>query len=64
MNVKIEERPLATPEDEKRLLALQMPDWLRQRIRRDAFERNVSVSAMVRSILTEYYDAKDKAEGN
>lgn len=54
--------------DSGRIVALKMPERLRQRIRQEAFSREMSFSAMVRRILEEHYalidGGKDAKNGN
>lgn len=43
-------------EEDKKLIALQISEPLRQRIREEAFKKEVSFSAMVREILERYFE--------
>ena len=43
------------PENKDRLFNLKITDELRQAIRKDAYEKDKSASAVVRKILEEYY---------
>lgn len=51
----------------KKLIALEIPETLRQEIRKEAFELDISFSAMIRLILERHYekdcDTKDAEEG-
>lgn len=55
MDVKVTESQPVETEEEKKFIALKVPEALRQKIRKDAFERDITFSAMVRLILEEYY---------
>lgn len=46
-------------ESKSKVVALAMPERLRQNIRREAFERDLSFSAMIRLILEEHYSKKE-----
>ena len=52
MEVIITERE---PKAKSAMVALQMPERLRQLIRKEAYEREMSFSAMVRRVLEEHY---------
>lgn len=59
MEVTITERE---PKAASAIVALQMPERLRQAIRKEAYEKEMSFSAMVRRILEEHYAPKEDAE--
>ena len=42
-----------------KMVALVMPEKLRQKIRKEAFDREISFSAMVRLILEEHYSGNE-----
>ena len=42
-------------ENKKRMVALELPETLYQRLRKEAFEREVSLSAIIRLILDTHY---------
>jgi len=39
----------------KSIVAFEIEDTLRQRIRREAFDRDISMSAMIRYVLQQYF---------
>lgn len=41
---------------DKKLIALQISEPLRQRLREEAFEKELSISAMIREILERHYE--------
>ena len=47
----------------KKMIALEMPDSLYQKVRKEAFEREVSISAIIRYIAELYFlDTEEKGE--
>lgn len=47
---------LKSKDAEKEIVALEIPTSLKNLIRLEAFNRNVSFSAMIRTILLHYYE--------
>lgn len=45
-----------------KLFNLMITEELRKKIKKDAYEQDKSASAVVREILEEYYDIKEKNE--
>lgn len=43
---------------DSKLVAFEISEPLRQRIREDAFKKDVSFSAMIREILERYYEER------
>lgn len=43
-------------EEDKKLIALQISEPLRQRIREEAYKKELSFSAMIREILERYFE--------
>lgn len=41
--------------DKKKMIALELPESLYQRLRKEAFDNEVSLSAMVRHIVRNYF---------
>ena len=54
MDIKIEEKDVGKKE-EKKIVAVELPESLRQKIRKEAFEREISFSAMIRLILNLHF---------
>ena len=46
----------------KRMMALELSETLYQKLRKEAFEKEVSVSAIVRYIAESYFLEKEKGE--
>lgn len=47
----------------KKMIALEMPETLYQKVRKEAFEREVSISAIIRYIAELYFlDKEEKGE--
>ena len=49
---------------EVKIIALQMPETLRQKIREEAFKQELSFSAMIRKILFQYFIDKEDKDAN
>ena len=45
---------------DKKLISLEIPETLRKDLKKEAFEKDLSVSAVIRYILEEYF--KNKSE--
>lgn len=43
-------------EETKSLIAVEIPDSLRKKLKFDAYQNDISVSALIRSILFDYFD--------
>ena len=43
----------------KKIISLEIPDELKEKLRREAFEANKSVSAFIRHILIDYIANKE-----
>lgn len=43
----------------KRIIALEIPETLRQRLKRESFDSDISMSAFIRNILNEYLEEDD-----
>lgn len=43
---------------DKKLISLEIPDSLRKDLKRESFEKDLSVSAVIRYILEEYFKNK------
>lgn len=57
MNIKFEETNSAK---KKELIAFKISDDLREKLRKEAYERCMSLSAMIRYILVEHYNNNAK----
>ena len=52
-----------TTNSKKKMIALEMPESLYQKLRKEAFERELSISAIVRYIAEMYFlDEKEKGD--
>lgn len=47
-------------DNKDRLFNLMITEELRRKIKKDAYEKDKSASAVVREILEDYYDKKEK----
>lgn len=45
--------------DDKKLISLEIPETLRKDLKKEAYERDLSVSAVIRYILEEYFKSKN-----
>ena len=45
---------------DKKLISLEIPETLRKDLKKEAFEKDLSVSAVIRYILEEYFKNKNK----
>ena len=54
LKTDVDKPELSIPD--KRLVALQLPEPLRQRLRKEAYEKELSLSAMIREILERHYE--------
>ena len=57
MNIEIEE---GVSEKKKELIAFKISDDLREKLRKEAYEKCMSLSAMIRYILVEHYNNNAK----
>ena len=46
--------------DDKKIISFEIPGYLREALRREAFERDVNISALIRQLLEEAL--KDRIE--
>jgi len=60
MEININEKEATS---KKKMIALEMPESLYQKLRKEAFERELSISAIVRYIAEMYFlDKEEKGE--
>lgn len=60
MEININEKDSGS---KKKMIALEMPETLYQKVRKEAFEREVSISAIIRYIAELYFlDKEEKGE--
>jgi len=57
MNVKIDEK---SSEKKQELIAFKISEELREKLRKEAYEKCMSISAMIRYILVEHYNNNAK----
>ncbi len=57
MNVKIDEK---SSERKQELIAFKISEELREKLRKEAYEKCMSISAMIRYILVEHYNNNAK----
>lgn len=50
--------------ESKKIISLEIPESLREKLRKEAFKRDLSVSALIRSILEEKLSQKNAKKIN